>query len=83
MDGVSGQQITRQKWLAEADDGDDEVAKQNFFDGAVFMISFVPIQLMTDNNIISKIFINFCRPIKFEFIKENNVNTINEDFRFR
>lgn len=94
MDGASGQQTTRQKWSTKSDsfqkdhqssdtvDDDDEVEKELFFDGAVFMICFVPIQLVADNNIVWKnekpSSVNYCRPIEFEFIKESNSNTINK-----
>lgn len=93
MDGASGQQTTRQKWsvktdvskkshhLTYADDNNDERAM--FRDNAVFVICFVPIQLVTDNNYIiwknerpSSVY--YCRPIKFEFIKESNSNTARE-----
>lgn len=87
MDGVSGQQVTRQKWqhstITDNDnDDDDKIVKELFFDGAVFIISFVPIKLVADNNIIWKnkrpSSVSFCRPIKFEFLKENDSNTIKE-----
>jgi len=57
MDGASGQQTTGQKWLPETvtlekdqstdtdDDKDDRVVIDIFCDNAVFVISFVPLQL--------------------------------------
>lgn len=86
MDGASGQQTTRQRWLAETEDQstntDDEIVKNTFTDNAVFIISFVPLQLVAHKNIIWK---NerpsstiYCRPIKFQFIKESNSMIMNE-----
>lgn len=81
------------KWLAKSvslendqsintDDDDDEVIKDTFSDNAVFIISFVPILLIADNSIIWKnerpSSVNYCRPIKFQFIKENTSVVINE-----
>ena len=65
MDGASGQQTTRQKWLTETItlkneqsintvDDEDKVITDTYSDSAVFVILFVPIQLMADNNILWK-----------------------------
>lgn len=92
MDGASGQQTTRQKWLAETvtfekdqssdTDDDDTVVKDIFSDNAVFVISFVPLQLMAENSIVWKnerpSSVSYCRPIKFQFVKESNSIVLNE-----
>jgi len=58
---TSGQQTTRQKWLPEIiilendqstdTDDDDKVVKSIFCDNAVFVILFIPPQLVADNSI--------------------------------
>lgn len=63
-------------------DGNDAYDEENLSDRAVFIISFVPTRLVANNVIV---WINerpsstrYCRPVKFEFVKENAMNTLNE-----
>lgn len=88
MDGATSQQTTRQKWSAEEhadvdDSGDEEdMSADNentaitSSDAAMFIISFVPLQLRCNDLVIwnneTPNSPHFCRPIKFKFIKEND-----------
>lgn len=65
-----------------ADDTEDVDVGGN--DAAVFMISFVPLQLKANNLVIwnneTPCSPHFCRPVKFQFIKEND-SLVREEYR--
>jgi len=88
MDGATSQQVVQQKWTKEKKatisitDVSATVGQQNFLDQAVFLISFVPLQLSHNDE---KVWVNdrpssvkYCRPIKFEFTPETSENTLKE-----
>lgn len=96
MDGASAQQTTRQKWNSRSsivivndllnnlniDDTKDVDMSEN--DAAVFMISFVPLQLRANNLVVwnneTHNSPHFCRPVKFQFTKEND-SLVREEYR--
>lgn len=67
MDGVSGQQTTRQKWTNQPSAEGDANKTESQSDYAVFVISFAPIQLKAGNNVIwtneRPSSVHFCRQI--------------------
>lgn len=86
MDGASGQQKTRQKWLSEVivearkvqEIHDESNSKEDeaTSDGSSFLVTFSPLQLKAENEVIWQ---NpkpnstlYCRPIKFSFHSESN-----------
>ncbi|WP_219824477.1 hypothetical protein, partial [Enterobacter cloacae complex sp. 4DZ1-17B1] len=73
MDGASNQQTTRQKWLTESAASDQ----------AVFLITFVPLQLKSGNTVLwtnnTPSSVRFCRPVKFIFTKESST-VVNEEY---
>lgn len=79
MDGSTGQQIFNQKWQ-------NEEYLEYVDEKSVFMISFVPLQLVSirSEKVIWKnerpSSIRYCRPIQFEFVKENKEN-VDKEYR--
>jgi len=77
MDGASNQQNFKQKWSINNDK--DAVYLS---DSVVFVISYVPLILSSDNNILWKndrpSSVRYCRLIKFEFFKETPSNVLRE-----
>lgn len=97
MDGASSQQVLQQKRVkntnketsskavntAEDASTSNEIDEHsNRSDHSVFIISFVPLELRLNHEIIwindRPSSIRFCRPIKFEFVAESAINTLNE-----
>lgn len=89
MDGASGQQTFKQKWSEQNpivcnENSDKEVPSgvDVPLDESVFIISFVPLEISSKNDILWKnerpSSVRYCRPIKFQFIKETSVNTRKE-----
>lgn len=73
MDGASGQSLYKQIFNNNSD---------NPSDASVFMISMVPLQIESTENIIwtnpLPSSTKLCRPIKFKFMKETTENSIKE-----
>lgn len=70
MNGASGQQNFKQQWSIK-NDKDSDATYLN--DSTVFVISYVPLILSSDNILWKNdrpSSVRYCRPIKFEFIKE-------------
>lgn len=97
MDGASSQQVLKQnkakdinkealssKIIIDKDASISNVIDEelNRSDHSVYIISFVPLELKSDNEIIwvndRPSSVRFCRPIKFEFITENTINVLKE-----
>lgn len=92
MDGASDQQTFKQGW-ADDDDSQSELTEQddenvekeaNRSDKSIFIISYVPLQMKneTNNIVLWKNYktssVRYCRPIKFEFVKETKAITTSE-----
>lgn len=86
---IKGQPTIRRQTSSKVVNTDEDASINNKIDEhpnrsdhSVFIISFVPLELRFDNNIVwvndRPSSIRFCRPIKFEFITENAINTLNE-----
>lgn len=79
MDGASGQQNFKLQWSIN-NDKDNDVTYLS--DSTVFVISYVPLVLSSDNNILWKndrpSSVRYCRPIKSEFFKETPSNILCE-----
>lgn len=78
FDGASSQAIYKQKRGEE----DKETEETDICEGSVFMGSLVPIELVSDSNIIwkndSPNSAESCRPLFFKFIKETKFSILHE-----
>ena len=80
MDGASAQQMTRQKYsgidFVEYNYSKKENSKAEFSDKSVYSICLVPLMIKSDNEIIwnneRPSSVQYCRPIKFNFVKEKD-----------
>lgn len=74
-DGASNQSQYKQKF--------NELISSDQNESSIFMTSLVPLRLVTEENIVvwenpSPSSTRYCRPIKFQFIKESSVTVKNE-----
>lgn len=71
FDGASGQSLYKQVFQNDSENSTDE---------SIMMISLTPLQLSSASKVLWKnpcpSSTRFCRPIQFEFIKENRVTTV-------
>lgn len=82
MDGASGQQNFKQQWSINDENNNNNNDTAYLNDSTVFVISYVPLVLSFNNDILWKndrpSSVCYCRPIKFEFFKETSSNILRE-----
>lgn len=87
MDGASGQQIFKQKWVTDnsktAVEVEEDPSSEELSDQSIFIISYVPLQISSRNNKIlwannRPSSVRYCHPIKYIFMKETPSKTKQE-----
>lgn len=85
MDGASGQQTFKQNWTSNNLETVEDLSSEEISDKSVFMISFVPLQIISEDKIMwvndRPSSVRYCRPIKFTFKKETP-STILQEYNY-